>query len=159
MLRPAQGWPGLLLLLVPVLALHSNPGITFTQSPESRVAPPGDWVFFNCKTNIGKGQRIRWLHNGVLLDPAQRSDIKISNGQLSIKVRNSRGKRDRQRGRYQCVAGAAGQFLLSLPATLTVARLDTQDTQEVKEVAASEGNTVIFSAELNLLKILKSYFC
>ena len=44
-------------------------------------------------------QKTRWLHNGVLLDPGQRSDIKITGGQLSIKVRNSRRHRDRQKGR------------------------------------------------------------
>ena len=36
-------------------AFDRNIGISFTSVPESRVAPPGDRVFFNCKTNVGKG--------------------------------------------------------------------------------------------------------
>ena len=40
-------------------AIDRNIGITFTSVPESRVAPPGDWVFFNCKTNLGKGKHSR----------------------------------------------------------------------------------------------------
>jgi hypothetical protein len=34
---------------------HTFSGIFFTKVPESLVVPPGDRVFFNCKTNIGKG--------------------------------------------------------------------------------------------------------
>lgn len=31
-------------------------GIRFTREPESRVVPPGDRVFFNCRTNTGQGR-------------------------------------------------------------------------------------------------------
>ena len=56
----AQGC--LLLMLLSLLnirtiqSINRNIGIEFTSVPESRVAPPGDWVFFNCKTNLGKGK-------------------------------------------------------------------------------------------------------
>ena len=50
-----------------------------------RVAPPGDRVFFDCKTNIGKGEQIRWLHNGNRLDK-QTKYVKIGDGELTIRV-------------------------------------------------------------------------
>ena len=40
--------------VIPSPKLYS--GMKFTRVPESRVVPPGDRVFFNCKTNIGKGK-------------------------------------------------------------------------------------------------------
>lgn len=129
-------------------AFDRNIGISFTSVPESRVAPPGDRVFFNCKTNVGKGQQIRWLHNGVILDSSQRSDIKITNGQLSIKVRTSKRNRERQTGRYQCVAGIDNMFLMSIPAELNIAQLgkfpepDTPSTIE-----ANVGNNVIIPCQ------------
>ena len=46
----------LFLTIQTSLAVDRNIGIEFTSVPESRVAPPGDWVFFNCKTNLGKGK-------------------------------------------------------------------------------------------------------
>ena len=59
-----------------------------------------------------------------MLDPSQRNDIKISPGQLAIKVRTSRRHRDRQKGRYECVAGAGDAQLMSLPAQLDIAHID-----------------------------------
>ena len=46
----------MLILLRRGETIDRNIGIEFTSVPESRVAPPGDWVFFNCKTNLGKGK-------------------------------------------------------------------------------------------------------
>ena len=52
----------LLLLLItgvpPSQSIDRNIGIQFTAAPESSVVPPGDLVFFACKTNIGKGEKI-----------------------------------------------------------------------------------------------------
>ncbi|XP_023348919.1 uncharacterized protein LOC111717658, partial [Eurytemora carolleeae] len=82
-----------------LLSLHNFPscqpldtdiGIRFTREPESRVVPPGDRVFFNCRTNTGQDEEIYWLHNGHQLDPSKRSDVRISNGQLSIKIRTAK---------------------------------------------------------------------
>ena len=53
--------PLLLLVITGVPPSHSidrNIGIQFTAAPESSVVPPGDLVFFACKTNIGKGEKI-----------------------------------------------------------------------------------------------------
>ena len=36
--------------------IDSNIGMKFTEVPESTVVPPGDLVFFSCKTNLGKGK-------------------------------------------------------------------------------------------------------
>ena len=51
-----------LLLLItgvpPSQSIDRNIGIQFTAAPESSVVPPGDLVFFACKTNIGKGEKI-----------------------------------------------------------------------------------------------------
>ena len=58
------------------------------------------------------------------LDPGKRKDIRITNGQLSIKIKNSRRHRDRQKGRYECVAGAGETALMSLPAQLDIAHID-----------------------------------
>lgn len=129
-------------------AFDRNIGISFTSVPESRVAPPGDRVFFNCKTNVGKGQQIRWLHNGIILDSSQRSDIKISNGQLSIKVRTSKRNRERQTGRYQCVAGIDNMFLMSLPAELSIAHLEKfPEPDSPSSIEANVGNNVMLPCE------------
>jgi len=138
-----------LLILITILiqssqSIDRNFGIQFTDVPESSVVPPGDLVFFACKTNIGKDQKIRWLHNGVLLDPSQRSDIKITNGQLSIKVRNKRRLQDRQKGRYECVAGMDHMYLMSLPAQLNIAHID-------KFPAADTDHTIIGNVANNVI--------
>ena len=36
-------------------SIDRNIGIQFTDVPESSVVPPGDLVFFACKTDLGKG--------------------------------------------------------------------------------------------------------
>ena len=128
------------------LGIDKNIGIEFTEVPESRVAPPGDWVFFPCKSNIGRGQKIKWLHNGVLLNPDNRRYIKINNGQLSIKLRKSRRHVDQQKGRYECVAGVDNMFLMSLPAQLDIAHLDKfPRADDVNVVEANVGNNVILA--------------
>ena len=110
----------LTFLILPnqVFSINRNIGIVFSSLPESRclliniqcsifmcffrVAPPGDRVFFDCKTNIGKGEfsgvlrefvssgnfpgeQIRWLHNGNRLDK-QTKYVKIGDGELTIRV-------------------------------------------------------------------------
>ena len=37
-------------------SIDRNIGIQFTDVPESSVVPPGDLVFFACKTDLGKGK-------------------------------------------------------------------------------------------------------
>lgn len=146
-----------LLLLIIVISrtssLSTDIGIFFTKVPESRVVPPGDRVFFNCKTNIGKDEQIQWLHNGVVVDPEQRSDVRIANGQLSIKVRTAKRHSDRQTGRYQCVAGFENLLLTSEPASLSVAHLDKFPTTATSSststasihIEANEGNDVLLA--------------
>jgi len=133
----------LLLVLSECDSLETEIGIRLTRVPESRVVPPGDRVFFNCKTNIGKGEEIYWLHNGIPVDPAQRSDVRISNGQLSIKVRSAKRHRDKQTGSYQCVGGLENMFLMSQPAQLTVAHLDKFEESARKDVQGSVGNNIL----------------
>ena len=38
-------------------SIDRNIGIQFTDVPESSVVPPGDLVFFACKTDLGKGMK------------------------------------------------------------------------------------------------------
>ena len=129
-----------------------------------RVAPPGDRVFFDCKTNIGKGEQIRWLHNGNRLDK-QTKYVKIGDGELTIRVseqleiylriyslspfevRKSKRHLEGQTGRYQCVAGLEGRLLMSPPATLTVAHLDKfPDRSDLPtRIEANIGNNVLIS--------------
>ncbi|XP_023345081.1 interference hedgehog [Eurytemora carolleeae] len=120
--------------------------IRFTREPESRVVPPGDRVFFNCRTNTGQDEEIYWLHNGHQLDPSKRSDVRISNGQLSIKIRTAKRHRERQTGSYQCVGGFENMLLMSNPAQLTVAYLDRfPNTVESNEVEGNEGNNILLT--------------
>ena len=76
----------LLLVSSSILALDRNIGISFIHYPESRTAPPGDRVFFTCKTNIGKGEQLKWYHDNAWLDPSVRQDVQIKDNQLAIKV-------------------------------------------------------------------------
>lgn len=131
---------------VNIYAVETEVGIKFMRAPESRVVPPGDRVFFNCKTNIGKGEKIYWLYNGLTIDPAHRSDVRISNGQLSIKVRTAKRHRDRQIGRYQCVGGFNNLYLVSEPATLSVAHIEPfpiEDDDGIKNLEANLGNNLL----------------
>jgi hypothetical protein len=53
-------------------------------------------TFRNLDTNyilLCLDEQIRWLHNGVPVDPDQRGDVRIANGQLSIKVRTAKRHR------------------------------------------------------------------
>ena len=89
-------------------------------------------------------QKIRWLHNGVSLDAQKRKDIRISNGQLSIKIKTSRRHRDRQKGRYECVAGVDRMFLMSLPAQLSIAHIDKfPSSSSAQGMVGNVGNNVI----------------
>ena len=127
-----------------VICIDKNIGIKFTEVPQSSVVPPGDTVFFLCKTNVGKEQKIRWLHNGVVLDPKKRRDIRISNGQLEVIVKNHTRHNDRQKGRYECVAGVENMFLMSLPAQLDIAHIDKfPDSEPDIEIVGNVGNNVI----------------
>lgn len=131
-------------------AVETEVGIKFLRAPESRVVPPGDRVFFNCKTNIGKGEKIYWLYNGLTIDPAHRSDVRINNGQLSIKVRTAKRHRERQIGRYQCVGGFNKLFLVSEPATLTVAHVEKfpiEDDDGIKNLESNLGNNLLLPCE------------
>ena len=80
-----------------------------------------------------------------MLDPSQRNDIKITGGQLAIKIRTSRRHRDRQKGRYECVAGTRDIALMSLPAQLDIAHIDKFPpvTEPGPGVVANVGNNVI----------------
>jgi len=125
-------------------ALNRNIGIAFTNLPESRIAPPGDRVFFNCETNIGKDEQIRWLHNGAEL--GQREDVKITQNQLAIKVRKSKRKNHRQTGRYLCVAGMGDTYIMSEPARLHIAHLDKFPARSTPpDVEANDGNDVMLA--------------
>ena len=42
-------------LINTTFSIDRNIGIQFTDVPESSVVPPGDLVFFACKTDLGKG--------------------------------------------------------------------------------------------------------
>ena len=42
-------------LINTTFSIDRNIGIEFTDVPESSVVPPGDLVFFACRTDLGKG--------------------------------------------------------------------------------------------------------
>ena len=42
-------------LINTAFSIDRNIGIQFTDVPESSVVPPGDLVFFACRTDLGKG--------------------------------------------------------------------------------------------------------
>ena len=78
------------------------------------------------------------------LDPQKRKDIRISSGQLSIKIKTSRRHRARQKGRYECVAGVERMFLMSLPAQLSIAHID-------KFPSSSSGTTIVGNVGNNVI--------
>ena len=72
----------------------------------------------------------------------------MTNGQLSIKVRTSKRNRERQTGRYQCVAGMDNMFLMSLPAELSIAHLDKfPEPDTPATIEANVGNNVMLPCE------------
>ena len=98
------------------------------------------------KTNPYSDQKIRWIHNGVSLESNKRNGIKITDDgdRMEIKIKSSRRHWERQAGRYSCVAGLDGMFLMSAPALLSIAHIDKfPSSTSTTSVVGNVGNNVI----------------
>ncbi|CAG7724534.1 unnamed protein product, partial [Allacma fusca] len=135
-----------LILLLPLTVNGADIGKYFTQSPQSIVAPPGDRVTFQCETNI-RAEQLQWKLNGRFLDPENETDIRISGSFLVVKLSKNPERYMQQVGDYQCVAEFGAEALTSLPAQLSIARMESFKPQENKTLVVVQGNSVAIECD------------
>ncbi|KAL1138634.1 hypothetical protein AAG570_008697, partial [Ranatra chinensis] len=112
-------------------------GLRFVRSPEPIVVPLGDEVVFECTLNI-PAERVRWRHNGAYLNHEHSQPSKAaSTSRHIVKFID-----EKQEGDYQCVAWFGASALASIPAKLTMAKLQPFLYQPLKQYTVSIGNTV-----------------
>lgn len=121
-----------------------NLGLWFVEHPQYSVALPGDRVYFSCKTNRASSDHsIRWLHNRKLI-PENDPNYQMSNGALTLQMHSSPEAYQNQSGEYQCLSSLSPSLsIASLPASLSIAKLEDFMFERPKTVEAYRGNDVV----------------
>ncbi|CAG4953259.1 unnamed protein product [Colias eurytheme] len=132
----------LVAVIVPVLGEIE---MEFTKYPESVTAPVGDEVTFECAVRV-PGERLQWRWRPASdsdwnhwKEVAGTSDKDSIATKLVVEVKD-----DTPDGFYQCVVWYGAISLVSIPAKLSIARIDlSQNTAEKRVITAPLYNTVV----------------
>lgn len=134
--------------------------LEFTNQPNSvLVAADGGRAVFKCNA-VPNGVDIRWLYKGQPIDQGFVEGLRISRNRLVLRLpkldavnydnqydpsSSSRASAilSLQEGVFQCSAHYKGQVIVSQPAKLIVAQLDTFPRQDNISISAIEGNTAV----------------
>ncbi|TRY76666.1 hypothetical protein TCAL_10687 [Tigriopus californicus] len=121
-----------------------NLGLWFVEHPQYSVALPGDRVYFSCETNRGSSDHsIRWMHNRQLI-PENDPNYQMSNGALTLEMHPTAELSQNQSGEYQCVSSLHRRWsIASLPASLSIAKLEDFMFERPKTLEAYRGNDVV----------------
>ncbi|XP_072930263.1 interference hedgehog-like [Epargyreus clarus] len=118
----------------------------FTKYPESVIAPVGDEVTFECAVRV-PGERLAWRWKPVVPDDDWNDwkDVQVTSAADSISTKLVvEIKEDTPTSLYQCVVWYGGISLVSIPAKLSIARIDlSRNTQEKRVISAPLHNTVV----------------
>ncbi|XP_022122531.2 interference hedgehog [Pieris rapae] len=131
------------LLLVAIVPVLAEIEMEFTKYPESVAAPVGDEVTFECAVRV-PGERLQWRWKAADGDWRQWKEVPArENDGVSTKLVVDVNE-NMVDGLYQCVIWYGAISLVSIPAKLSIARLDlTQNTPEKRVITAPLFNTVV----------------
>ncbi|VVD04225.1 unnamed protein product [Leptidea sinapis] len=133
------------LLAVAAIGVFAEIEMEFTKYPESVTAPVGDEVTFECAVRV-PGERLQWRWKPANDDnwkewqetPGTSQKDSVST-KLVIEV-----KEDTPDALYQCIVWYGAISLVSVPARLSIARIDlSRNTPEKRVITAPLHNTVV----------------
>ncbi|KAJ0175992.1 hypothetical protein K1T71_008166 [Dendrolimus kikuchii] len=134
--------------LVPVIA---EIDMKFIKYPESVTAPVGDTVNFECEVNV-PGERLEWRRRTKIesnedkwqnISSTDVVDVEITSNEVFTKL-VMQVKEHMTVTEYQCVVWYGSVVLISVPARLTVARIDlSKNTADKRVITAPLYNTVV----------------
>ncbi|XP_041981427.1 interference hedgehog-like [Aricia agestis] len=128
-----------------VLPVMAEIEMEFTKSPESVTAPVGDTVTFECAVKV-PGERLAWRWRPVgghqwndWKDIAGANDKDSVSTRLMVEI-----KEDKPTALYQCVVWYGAISLVSIPAKLSIAKLDlSRNVPEKRVITAPLNNNVV----------------
>ncbi|XP_046967864.1 interference hedgehog-like [Vanessa cardui] len=140
-----MGWTLLIhLIFVIVVPILAEIEMEFTKYPESVTAPVGDEVTFECAVRV-PGERLAWRwrpDNDLWTDwnnVAGTNDKDSVSTRLVVQI-----KEDTPTALYQCIVWYGSIILVSIPARLSIAKIDLRkNTQERRVITAPLHNTVV----------------
>ncbi|KAG6442423.1 interference hedgehog [Manduca sexta] len=132
-------------LLIAILPITAEIYMNFTKNPESVTAPVGDSVTFECEVNVPP-EKLVWRSR--LVDNPEGSWVQVgtskeletgSAAKLVVEV-----TKDTVTSFYQCVVFYGSVILVSIPARLSVARVDlSENSGETRVITAPLHNTIV----------------
>ncbi|RVE51319.1 hypothetical protein evm_003999 [Chilo suppressalis] len=128
------------LLIAAVAPALADIGMRFKKFPQSVAAPVGDEVAFECVVNV-PGDKLAWRWRPV--DDTRWRDANGTNDKTSTRLIVT-VKEDTPTSMYQCVVWYGVVSLVSVPAKLTVARLELTGLRpNTRVISAPPHNTLV----------------
>ncbi|XP_049875356.1 interference hedgehog-like [Pectinophora gossypiella] len=132
------------LILAVIATVLAEIEMEFTKYPESVTAPVGDEVTFECAVRV-PGERLAWRWrpvdkpDDVWKDVPGVTDKDTMSTRLVVEVKDSTPN-----SLYQCVVWYGAISLASIPARLSIARLElSRNSPRKRMITAPAGNTVV----------------
>ncbi|CAH2041260.1 unnamed protein product, partial [Iphiclides podalirius] len=132
------------IVLGVILPAAAKIGMGFTKYPESVTAPVGDEVTFECAVEV-PGEKLTWRWKPA---DSQEEDWRQVEGVSDRDSLSTRlvvdVKEETPNSLYQCIAWYGAISVVSIPAWLTIARMDlSKNTAERRVIAVPLRNTVV----------------
>ncbi|XP_028169300.1 interference hedgehog-like [Ostrinia furnacalis] len=132
--------PAYLLLLAAFSPVLADIGMMFKKYPQPVAAPVGDEVAFDCVVNV-PGDRLAWRWRPV--DDPRWRDANGTTDKTSTRL-TVNVKEDTPTSLYQCVVWYGGISLVSVPARLSVARVELGSVRpNTRVISSPPHNTVV----------------